>query len=104
MDNFKIILPHEGINEIPKGYRPLVSTTGKLIAIVPKGITEDDFLFLEVGKAIPEINWEQRRFEVAKSVISGMLTNRISPPDKTIANDCETAIKYANEIINQLKS
>lgn len=97
MEDYKIIITHDGVREIPEGYEVLMDKDGRLIAVVLKNATADDF------KETPVINWEQRRFEVAKAVISGMLTNRIFPPDKTIANDCETAIKYANEMINQLK-
>ena len=96
MENFKIIIPHEGVNEIPKGYKAFMTDDGRLVAVVPENATADDFMWLQTEKLIPLINWEQRRFEVSKAVISGMLTNRIFPPDKTIANDCETAIKYAN--------
>lgn len=97
MEDYKIIITHDGVREIPEGYKVLMDDAGRLIAVVLKSATAEDF------KETPVINWEQRRFEVAKAVISGMLTNRIFPPDKTIANDCETAIKYANEMINQLK-
>ena len=36
MENFKIIIPHEGVNEIPKGYKAFMADDGRLIAIVPE--------------------------------------------------------------------
>ena len=30
MSKTKIIIPHEGVNEIPKGYKPLMTSEGKL--------------------------------------------------------------------------
>ena len=44
MSKTKIIIPHEGVNEIPKGYKPLMTSEGKLVAIVPEGMTKKDFL------------------------------------------------------------
>lgn len=101
MENFKIIIPHEGVNEIPKGYKAFMADDGRLIAIVPENASADDFMWLQTEEIESPINWEQRRFEVAKALISGMLANRTFPSEKVIADDCETAIKYANEMINQ---
>lgn len=34
----KIIIPHEGVNEIPEGFKPLLTDEGKLVSIIPKGM------------------------------------------------------------------
>ena len=39
----KIIVPHEGVNEIPEGYKPLLNKEGKLMSIIPEGSTRRDF-------------------------------------------------------------
>lgn len=69
----KIIIPHEGVNEIPEGYKPLMTTDGKLVSIVPENMTKNDVYWLKSERCIPVIDWEQRRYELAKSAMHGLL-------------------------------
>lgn len=63
-------------------------------------------LDLESGK---EIDWEQRRFELAKAAMQGMLSNpTYDVYDNSFSDDNATliassSIKYADELIKQLK-
>ena len=45
------------------------------------------------------IDWEQRRYEIAKAVIGGLEVNSQSP----IESDCKLAVEIADEMIKQLK-
>ena len=45
------------------------------------------------------IDWEQRRYEIAKDVLSGLEVNS----ESKIEADCKLAIELADEMIKQLK-
>ena len=75
MSKTKIIIPHEGVNEIPKGYKPLMTSEGKLVAIVPEGMTKNDVYWIKTERIIPVIDWEQRRYELAKAAMQGYCAN-----------------------------
>ena len=47
-----------------------------------------------------DIDWEQRRYEIAKDVLSGLEVNS----ESKIEADCKLAIELADEMIKQLKN
>lgn len=51
-------------------------------------------------KVKKEIDWEQRRYEIART----MLPILHSSYTGSMSWNCETAIQYADELINKLKS
>ena len=67
----------------------------------------DKEIFMSAGDIIitdysPIINWEQRRYEIAKDILSAF-----NPISKSISNpdlDAKCAIIYADALIKQLKS
>lgn len=115
MENMKIIIPKDGANEIPKGYKPLFTEDGKFVAIIPEGANKSDFYWLKIDNVTPIIDWEQRRYDLAKTAMielmnfeyyrddrkdpnqrnSGLITNRVPL--------CSCAIGYADEMVTQLK-
>lgn len=109
MGEIKVIVPHEGVNEIPEGYKPLMTAKGGLVAIVPASMTKDDIYWLKSERYIPFINWEERRYELAKVAMQGMLSNTSYDVSDNSFSDNNTklivssGIKYANEMIKQLK-
>lgn len=48
----------------------------------------------------PPIDWEQRRYEIAKDVLGSFRANGATYGSK---EDCRLAIVYADELIKQLK-
>lgn len=50
------------------------------------------------------INWEQRRFELAKAALCGIIAGRVYPTNTIIKRDCQMAILYADEMNKQLKN
>jgi hypothetical protein len=111
----KIIIPNDGVNEIPDGYKPLFTEDGKFVAIIPKNTRKGDFYWLSAKNATPFIDWEQRRYELAKTAMvelmnydyysddrqhpeqrnSGLLTN--------MSSVCHCAVSYADKLIQVLK-
>lgn len=57
----------------------------------------------EIEKLLNPIDWEKRRYELAKEAITGIISNRTFPGESTIIYDCKKALEYANEMIEQLK-
>lgn len=50
------------------------------------------------------IDWEQRRYEIAKEVLSGILIwIAYSGEDSYCTENCKHAVKYADELVRQLK-
>lgn len=96
----KIIIPHEGVNEIPEGYKPLITTDGKLMLITQGDITKNDVYWLESKRCISVINWEQRRYELAKDISCAYLQAHTNVPFLEIA---KVSVKFADELITQLK-
>lgn len=105
MDKIKIIIPHEGVNEIPKGFKPLMSSEGKLVSIVPEGMTKNDAYWVKTERIIPIIDWEQRRYELAKAAMQGIYSN--SHPEFAMNTSNETmaewALMIADAMIEKLK-
>lgn len=56
---------------------------------------------LEITDNTPYINWEQRRYEIAKAAIQGLLSNSIN--DDTIENYVNVSVKIADSLIEELK-
>lgn len=53
------------------------------------------------------IDWEQRRYEIAKDALAGIISEESIPgtdPFHYIDKDVSRAIEYADELIKQLKS
>lgn len=50
-----------------------------------------------------EIDWEQRRYEIAKDVLAGLVSAHQSGLTDAVYDSLE-AIEYADELIKQLKS
>ena len=58
-----------------------------------------------VNELTSEIDWEQRRYEIAKAILTGYSSGEgfysgVTRP----AEHCACAIEYADELINQLKT
>lgn len=54
-----------------------------------------------------EIDWEQRRYEIAKDVLTGIIAEESIPgadPRHYVDKDVSRAIEYADELIKHLKS
>lgn len=105
MENMKIIIPHEGVNEIPKGFKPLMTDEGKLVSIIPEGMHREDAYWIKTEKIIPVVDWEQRRYELAKAAMQGFCAN--SHDSIAIATDAKTvsewSVGFANAMIEKLK-
>lgn len=105
MENMKIIIPHEGVNEIPEGFKPLMTSEGKLVAIVPEEMTRNDAYWIKSERIITVIDWEQRRYELAKAAMQGFCANShdsiaIAADSKTVT---EWSVGFANAMIARLK-
>lgn len=104
MDKIKIIIPHEGVNEIPKGFKPLMSSEGKLVSIVPEEMSKNDAYWVKAERIIPIIDWEQRRYELAKAAMQGFCSNpheQIMSADSNVV--AEWSIGFADAMIKKLK-
>lgn len=96
-----------------------VKSTGVLIDVIPKCNANAqhsvdnlyvcdnmifrgcDLDFLNIGNSI---DWEQRRYEIAKDVLSGILIwIAYSGEDSYCTENCKHAVKYADELVRQLK-
>lgn len=51
-----------------------------------------------------EIDWEQRRYEIAKDVMSGWAASTEGLPARDLTITVDYAIEIANELIRQLKA
>lgn len=104
MDNLKIIIPHEGVNEIPKGYKPLMTGEGKLVSIVPEQMTNKDVYWIKTERIIPVIDWEQRRYELAKAAMQGYIANSNSVVIQSAnsKNIAQWSIEVANTLLEKL--
>ena len=105
MDRMKIIIPHEGVNEIPEGFKPLLTDEGKLVSIIPKGMHREDAYWIKTERIIPVVDWEQRRYELAKAAMQGFCANShdsiaIAVDSKTVS---EWSVGFANTMIERLK-
>ena len=97
-----------------------IKKTGILIDVIPKVNTnaqhsgdnlyvcdnmvfrECDLDFLNVENAV--IDWEQRRYEIAKSMMAAFLSNSCSNVYmNTYENQAQEAVKYADALIEELK-
>lgn len=113
MDRMKIIIPHEGVNEIPEGYKPLMTTDGKLVSIVPENMTKNDVYWLKSERCIPVVDWEQRRYELVKAAMNGLLgccsyykddVNRMLYAERSDDSQLvKQSVDIADEMIKQLK-
>ena len=55
--------------------------------------------YLDIDYSEKDIDWEQRRYELAKDVLAGLEVNS----ESKIESDCKLAIELADEMIKQLK-
>lgn len=97
-----------------------IKKTGILIDVIPKVnvnaqhsgdylyvcdnmvFRECDLDFLNVENAV--IDWEQRRYEIAKSMMVAFLSNSCSNVYmNTYENQAQEAVKYADVLIEELK-
>lgn len=61
---------------------------------------------LEYLKPAELIDWEQRRYEIARAALIGIISAPIIPgvcPYPAPSNDAAFAVKYADELIKELK-
>lgn len=65
---------------------------------VPLGMP---IVFPSVVESNFSIDWEQRRYEIAKAAIQGLLSNSIN--DDTIENYVNVSVKIADSLIEELK-
>lgn len=62
---------------------------------------------IELDSTDKAIDWEQRRYEIAKDVLIGIIAEESIPgtdPFHYIDKDVSRAIEYADELIKRLKS
>lgn len=62
---------------------------------------------IELDSTDKAIDWEQRRYEIAKDALVGIISGESIPgtdPFHYIDKDVSRAIEYADELIKQLKS
>lgn len=62
---------------------------------------------IELDSTDKAIDWEQRRYEIAKDVLTGIIAEESIPgcdPFHYIDKDVSRAIEYADELIKHLKS
>lgn len=95
-----------------------IKSTGEIVDISPSGVTsvkrtctkyatKDGRELLELAlEFLPNIDWEQRRYEIAKEAMSGLLAapvaHRIGPD--LICEDVVTlSVKLADALIEELK-
>lgn len=65
----------------------------------------DNKTFIENNNSL--IDWEQRRYEIAKTVVHGQLTGPIIDgvdPNPSIPNLAKWAVKIADAVIDELKN
>lgn len=93
--------------------------TGEIVTIVTKPFTFGQVTVLYDSKTFSgqratdleiidekEIDWEQRRYEIAKDALAGIIAEESVPgtdPFHYIDKDASRAIAYADELIKQLK-
>ena len=57
-------------------------------------------MYKEDERALPtQIDWEQRRYEIAKDILSVLIAH----PTHTTGNFCDKAIEFADTLIEKLK-
>lgn len=69
-------------------------------------VTSDEIEMID-GWGEKEIDWEQRRYEIAKDALTGIIAEESisgANPYHYFDEDVSRAIKYADELIKQLKS
>ncbi|MBS5410709.1 hypothetical protein [Bacteroides thetaiotaomicron] len=105
MDRMKIIIPHEGVNEIPEGFKPLLTDEGKLVSIIPKGMHREDAYWIKTEKIIPVVDWEQRRYELVKAAMQGYCANSLDYVVRTANSEsiAQWSVSMADAVIKQLK-
>lgn len=62
---------------------------------------------IELDSTYKAIDWEQRRYEIAKDALTGIISEESIPgtdPFHYIDKDVSRAIEYADELIKRLKS
>ena len=96
MERTKIIIPI-GM-EIPKGYKPILDSDNVFVAIVP-----EDTARMQCLNTPHTIDWEQRRYEIAKAVLPGVCAGALYERGKPITGSCDFAIQIADELIKQLE-
>lgn len=97
-----------GVYWAPENYcegRKIYFTWDEAMAIQDK-VNGTEGLLMKKDRNTPELNitdtpnWEQRRYEIAKAALSGLLANPLFNDTTGIA---KRAIKYADDMIKQLK-
>lgn len=62
---------------------------------------------IELDSTDKAIDWEQRRYEIAKDTLAGIISEESIPgadPRHYVDEDVSRAIEYADELIKHLKS
>lgn len=62
---------------------------------------------IELDSTDKAIDWEQRRYEIARDVLTGIIAEESIPgadPRHYVDEDVSRAIEYADELIKRLKS
>lgn len=89
-----------------------VKNTGEIVEISPSGVTtvqrtctkyatKDGRELLDMAlDFLPNINWEQRRYEIAKDVLAGKYANVGFMPSK---EEVLFAVRAADRLIEELK-
>jgi hypothetical protein len=61
------------------------------------------YLDIEQIKNEKQIDWEQRRYEIAKGILRGLIINNSLMTSNISTSMVKKSIKYADEMIKQLK-
>lgn len=93
-----------------------IISTGEIIEVgYITGLRDDDSLYnasvhdIEIidDSTDKVIDWEQRRYEIARDALTGIISEESIPgadPRHYVDEDVSRAIEYADELIKRLKS
>lgn len=94
-----------------------VIETGEIVDVRPNGektvqhrctkfVTKDGRVFFSSELNLPAIDWEQRRYEIAKAAMVGELAFPVIEgvnPNPTATEICKWSVKLADALIEELK-
>lgn len=76
----------------------------KLSILLKGNVCTIPYQNIEIIQLESNINWEQRRYEIAKSMMAAFLSNSCSNVYmNTYENQAQEAVKYADALIEELK-
>ena len=92
-----------------------VKNTGEIVDISPSGVasmqrtcakyvTKDGREYIDLAlEILPNIDWEQRRYEIAKETIAAFVASGYNEPTHDYYKIANMTVKIADILINELK-